>query len=52
MQSWPDEQRLLFYLLSQYEPAARPVINASATLTIKFGLTLAQIFDMVRTEND
>lgn len=47
MESWPDEQRLLANLLHQYEPAARPVYNASSVVTVKFGLTLIQIFDMV-----
>jgi len=43
----PDEQRLLSVLLSHYEPATRPVLNASDVVAIRFGLTLAQISDMV-----
>jgi len=43
----PDEQRLLSALLSRYEPASRPVHNASDVVLVRFGLTLAQISDMV-----
>jgi len=43
----PDEQRLLSALLSRYEPASRPVHNASDAVSVQFGLTLAQISDMV-----
>jgi len=43
-----DEQRLLYHLLKQYERAVRPVRNASDTITVKLGLTLTNIFDMVR----
>ena len=43
----PDEQRLLSALLSRYEPASRPVHNASDAVSVRFGLTLAQISDMV-----
>ena len=43
----PDEQRLLMKLLHNYDTAARPVFNASHTVTVKFGLTLTQIADMV-----
>ena len=43
----PDEQRLLVDLLAGYETASRPVFNASHTVTVKFGLTLVQISDMV-----
>lgn len=45
----PDEQRLLEKLLADYNPAARPVYNASKVVLVKFGITLAQISDMVRT---
>ncbi|XP_053406202.1 neuronal acetylcholine receptor subunit alpha-2-like isoform X1 [Mercenaria mercenaria] len=41
-----DEQRLLDKLLTSYNPASRPVYNASDTVTVKFGLTLAQVSDM------
>lgn len=44
----PDEQRLILRLLGNYDPAARPVYNASHTVTVKFGYTLTQIADMVR----
>ena len=44
----PDEQRLIWRLLRNYDPAARPVYNASHTVTVKFGYTLTQIADMVR----
>ena len=44
----PDEQRLLWNLLLDYDPAARPVYNASHTVTVMFGYTLTQIADMVR----
>ncbi len=43
----PDEQRLLIKLLRGYETASRPVYNASHSVTIKYGLTLVQISDMV-----
>ncbi|KAL8616713.1 hypothetical protein ACOMHN_031695 [Nucella lapillus] len=33
-------------LLADYNTAARPVYNASQTVTVKFGLTLTQISDM------
>lgn len=42
----PDEQRLLEKLLADYNPAARPVYNASKVVLVKFGITLAQISDM------
>ena len=45
----PDEQRLLWYILRNYDPASRPVYNASRTVTVKFGYTLTQIADMVCT---
>ena len=43
----PDEQRLMEKLLNNYEPASRPVFNASHAVIVKFGLTLTQISDMV-----
>ena len=43
----PDEQRLIRYLLNDYDTASRPVFNASQTVVVKFGITLAQIADMV-----
>jgi len=47
----PDEQRLLSSLLSRYEPASRPTQNASDVVSVQFGLTLAQISDMVCSYN-
>lgn len=35
------------HLLANYDSASRPVYNASHTVVVKFGLTLAQIADMV-----
>ena len=42
-----DEQKLMDAVLQDYNTAARPVYNASETVTVKFGLTLTQISDMV-----
>lgn len=41
-----DEQRLLDKLLHGYNPASRPVYNASDVVTVKFGFTLTQVSDM------
>ncbi|KAI8777133.1 acetylcholine receptor subunit alpha-L1, partial [Biomphalaria glabrata] len=53
-----DETRLIEAMMMNYNPAARPVYNASHTVVVKFGITLTQISDMVsslttsvRTEN-
>jgi hypothetical protein len=43
----PDEQLLIGRLLRNYDPAARPVFNASKPVVIKFGLAFIQICDMV-----
>ena len=43
----PDEQRLIFDLLKTYDPASRPVYNASHNVTINFSFALIQICDMV-----
>jgi hypothetical protein len=43
----PDEQLLIGRLLRNYDPAARPVFNASKAVVIKFGLAFIQICDMV-----
>ncbi len=43
---WPDEQRLIVELLKSYDPAARPVFNASKSVPITFSLSLIQISDM------
>lgn len=45
----PDEQKLLQKILNGYDTAARPVFNASHIITVKFGLTLIQLADMVST---
>ena len=45
--SLPDEQRLLARLLHNCDNSGRPVFNASHAITVKFGLTLIQIADMV-----
>ena len=42
-----DEQRLLDKILHDYNTASRPVYNASQKVTVKFGITLTQITDMV-----
>lgn len=43
----PDEQILMERLLDNYHKYSRPVINASLSVVVKFGLTLVQISDMV-----
>lgn len=43
----PQEQRLMNKLMENYEFSVRPVKNASATVNVRMGLTLTQIFDMV-----
>ena len=45
-QELPDEQRLLEFLLDNYDPAARPVFNASESVEVKFGFSLVQLYDM------
>ena len=42
-----DEQRLMRDLQWDYSTAARPVFNASHTVTVKLGLTLTQISKVV-----
>ncbi|CAG2238742.1 CHRNN [Mytilus edulis] len=44
--TYPDEQRLMNYILKGYEKSVRPVRNASTAVKIKMGLTMTQIFDM------
>ena len=46
----PDEQRLMAQLLKNYDPSARPVYNASNTVSVAFGIALTQLSDMVRFE--
>jgi hypothetical protein len=45
--SMPDEQRLMGQLLRNYDPSARPVYNASDTVSVSFGIALTQLSDMV-----
>ena len=47
LSNMPDEQRLIVELLDEYDPAARPVYNASKSVVITFSLSLIQISDMV-----
>lgn len=44
------EKRLLNKLLDTYNPLERPVANESDPLIVKFGLTLQQIIDVVRSQ--
>ena len=48
--SIPDEQRLMAHLLRNYDPSARPVYNASNTVSVAFGIALTQLSDMVREQ--
>uniref|UniRef100_A0A0K0ERV6 Neuronal acetylcholine receptor subunit alpha-10-like n=1 Tax=Strongyloides stercoralis TaxID=6248 RepID=A0A0K0ERV6_STRER len=41
-----DEQKLLYYLLYNYEKSVRPVKNASNPIVVRLGLTLTNIFEM------
>lgn len=43
----PHEKRLLNNLLNNYNTLERPVSNESDALTVRFGLTLQQIIDVV-----
>lgn len=43
-----DESRLLAYLMQGYDREVRPVNNASNAVSVYLGITLTQIFDMVR----
>ena len=45
--NYPDEQVLIYRLLRNYDPAARPVFNASKIVTVKFSFSLIQICDLV-----
>lgn len=42
------EQKLLYHLMKAYDPAVRPVHNASRPIVVRLGLTLISIFDMAR----
>lgn len=50
--SMPDEQRLMAQLLRNYDPSARPVYNASTTVSVAFGIALTQLSDMVSDHID
>lgn len=43
----PDEQGLVTRLLHNYDPASRPVFNASHPVVVYFGIMFIQICDMV-----
>lgn len=43
----PHEKKLLNTLLNNYNNLERPVSNESDALTVRFGLTLQQIIDVV-----
>ena len=45
-----DEHRLLSRLFSVYDRNTRPVKNASHPVEVKLGITLTQIFDVVRID--
>lgn len=45
----PHEKRLLNNLLNNYNILERPVSNETEALSVRFGLTLQQIIDVVRT---
>lgn len=42
----PDEQVLITDLLTGYDPAARPVFNASMPVVVRFNFAFIQIIDM------
>jgi hypothetical protein len=39
------------YLMKNYNREVRPVVNASTAVVVHVGITLTQIFDMVRKNN-
>lgn len=43
-----DERRLFNYLMRNYDINIRPLKNSSHAVNIRLGVTLAQIFDLVR----
>lgn len=45
----PDAKRLYDDLMSSYNRLIRPVSNNSDTLTVKMGLKLSQLIDVVST---
>jgi hypothetical protein len=44
----PDEQRLFYTIMTGYEKAVRPSKKATDAITVKLGLSLTQIMDIVR----
>ena len=44
----PDSKRLYDDLLSNYNRLIRPVVNHTETVTVKLGLRLSQLVDLVR----
>lgn len=46
----PHEKRLLNTLLGNYNTLERPVSNETEALSVRFGLTLQQIIDVVSAE--
>ena len=44
----PDAKRLYDDLLSNYNRLIRPVVNHTETVTVKLGLRLSQLVDLVR----
>ena len=45
----PDAKRLYDDLLSNYNRLIRPVVNHTETVTVKLGLRLSQLVDLVST---
>lgn len=43
-----QESRLLAYLMKGYDRQVRPLTNHNGNITVHVGITLTQIFDMVR----
>ena len=50
-ESGSNERRLLTDLLEYYNMLERPVFNDSDAINLTFGLTLQQIIDVVRVNN-
>lgn len=44
----PNAKRLYKDLMTSYNPMVRPVANDSESISVKFGVTLRQIIDVVR----
>ena len=42
-----EEERLLHYLFSRYNPRLRPVLKKTDAVTVTFGISLHQIIDVV-----